>query len=369
MVAKGLKRKLANRCDQLAQAIADGAKTSKVPADVIDMLEKVLPLTLAQPKDKRHRFQDQAIEAVNHIIQGIEGSLKSDIGVARSKKLEADTRAAPCEKDVTETEKKLEQDVERFGIETKALAKAATDFRAARTAVQDTQSSQETGDKDFKSAAQKKEKLQGLLDEYVEPLKSGSVPEGEVDKRCKALQLELKHLEGFDEAMLIVLGSTLAKAPAARGGFDSMAIDQLDKYMSKHMEPLVEILQAGEEGKWQRASAVVEAQRALEDALDFQKLRAREFESAWKAQKDDEQALETARQALKDLAKQTTACDKVLYQAEADFEVFEEFARRPFEELKELREPVEPEQIDSQGIVKDVEPLGTSVVLPEAITA
>jgi len=348
MVAKGTKRKLseeevvAEKCSELTKVITDAAD---LPADVVKMLVDVLPHSLGQPKDKRHRFQEQAISAVDGVMRVVEESLKKTMEESRAKVLEAKHQAAPSETAVAESELRLRQESERFVSETKTLAQTALEFRAARTAVHEAEKSLQTGDEDFKVALKKKAELQAIADD-IEPLKSGMVPEADVEKRCNKLLSALKQLElGFDEAMLLVLQTSLAKAPSQRGQFDNIGIDQLDKYMAKHVAPVEEVINAGEAGKQQRATAVESAKKAFEEALKAQKLRATGFESTWTSKKDSERSLETARQALKDLASQTKSCDKALYKAEAESDVFQEFVRSTFEELKERTtpEPVEPE--------------------------
>lgn len=375
MVAKGTKRKAAagcsendaalERCNDLARAIKEA---SDLPQDVITMLEDLLPHSLGQPKDKRHRFQERAIESVDRVMQTIEQNLKKNIEDARSKLLEAQRRAAPSEEAVTKAEEKLRQDTCRLDEETKTLAKSALAFRAARTAVEETKKMQVTGDEDFESAAKKKGELQALIDDFIEPLKLGTVPESEIEKKKNVLMSSLKQFDEIDEAMMMVLGSSFAKTPDVRGGFDSMAIEQLDKCIAKRIVPLEETLRAGEAGKQERANVVKSAENALQDALEAQKQRASLFESAWNMKNEDDDSLQAARLALKDLAGITKAYDKVMYKSEAEFEVFEDYARKTFEELKERLtppEPVEPEQIslvENEDIKVDTEP-----VLPEAV--
>jgi len=381
--AKGTKRKFTEaeaaveKCNKLAQLIADAAKSADVPADVIEMLVQVLPHSLGQSQEQRHRFQEQAIDAVDRVLQQIDTHHKNRIEMAKNTLTEAREKAAPSEKAVTDTEQKLREDTEGVQSETKELAKSALAFRTARSAVEEAKKLQESGDEDYKAAAGKKQKLQALSDKYITPLKSGSVSEADqLESKVKTLQSELTNLGGVDEAMLLVLGSSFMKKPEARGGFDTMAIEQLEKQMGLHMQPVDETLQAGEEGKQQRAIAVQLAQKGLEEALAAQKLRADVFESAWKAQKDDEKALEAAKQALKDLAAQAKSSDRTLYQAEADNEVFQEFARTPFEELKArttpepVPEPVpEPAADATTAEPHQSEAVDTGLTLPEAITA
>merc|ERR1719329_729578 len=336
------------------------------------MLVQVLPHSLGQPQEQRHRFQEQAIDAVDRVLQQIDTHHKSRIEMAKNKLTEAREKAAPSENAVTDTEQKLREDTEGVQSETKELAKSALAFRTARSAVEEAKKLQESGDEHYKAAAGKKQKLQALIDEYITPLKAGSVSEADqLESKVKTLQSELTNLGGVDEAMLLVLGSSFMKKPEARGGFDTMAIEQLEKQMGLHMQPVDETLQAGEEGKQQRAIAVQLAQKGLEEALAAQKLRADVFESAWKAQKDDEKALEAAKQALKDLAAQARSSDKTLYQAEADNEVFQEFARAPFEELKARTtpEPVsEPAADATTAEPHQSEAVDTGLTLPEAVT-
>jgi len=169
--------------------------------------------------------------------------------------------------------------------------------------------------------------------------------------------------------MMMVLGSALAKTPDVRGQFDTMAIGQLDKCITKRIEPVDETLRAGEAGKQERANVVKAAEDYLQEALDAQKQSAASFEAMWNTKEEDDKTLQAARHAVKDLAAQTKSCDKVLYKAEAEFEVFEDYARKTFEELKERMtppEPVEPEQSHTAEDVEDVK-IDTEVVLPEAV--
>lgn len=380
MVAKGSKRKVAevvdvvaDKCNNLANALESAPN---LPAEVVAMLVEVLPYSLCQPKDKRHRFQEQAIQAVDNVLQEIEGTLKKKIDDTRNNLTAARDQAAPSEALVAATKVKLQEDSLSFTKETKTLAESALNFRAARKAVEDAKVFQQTGDQELKVAAKQKEKLEAIIDELIEPLKSGVVPEADVEKSCKTLLTSLKVLE-FDEGMLMVLGSALAKVPGNRGDFDLMAIDQLHKEMAKHISPIQATLQAGEEGRAQRAQGVKLAEDALEQSLQAQKLRADDFESAWKAKKDDEVTLETAKRGLKDLATQTKSCEKALYNCEAEADVFHEFARTTFQDLKDRTTPepvVELEKVpdapmDATTCAKEEAVQEADVVLPMAIAA
>jgi len=388
MVAKGIKRKsepteaevTADKCKSLATAITDSAT---LPSDVVAILTDLLPHSLGQPKDKRHRFQEQAVQATDRVIQGIEESLKKKIEDAKNELHEAKHRAAPCEAAVTEAEEKLRTAKETFARETKALAQTALAFRAARNAVQDALKAQESGDEEFKVAAQKKSELQAIIDDSITPLQAGTVEDLEVCKElCKALVATLKELDGtFDEAMLMVLESSFAKVPSARSMFDTMAIGQLDKYMAEKIQPLDATLQSGEVGKQQRAADVQAAQKSLEVATGTQMLGSQAFETAWNTRNSNESTLKEARKAGRDLTAQTKESGKAVYAAEADYDVFLDCARKPFEELKERLAPepvpepvVEPAALDMETtsatneVTEDAK-FDAGVAMPEAIAA
>lgn len=244
------------------------------------------------------------------------------------------------------------------------LANATLQLRAARAALQDAQKTQEAGGQDLQEAAKRKAEVQAVADLY-ELLKGGSVPEADFDKQCKSLLVALKPFD-LDEAMVMVLTSSLGKPPSARGEFGQMVLDQLDSKIAKKIAAQDEIMAAAEVQKQERAAALPLAQTSYDDAVETIKIRATAFETSWEAKQTDERTLETARKDQKDLVVQVTTFDKALYKVEAEFEVFQEFARNAFEELKERMTPT-PLEPETGAEVDD--PKLAMVVEPEAITA
>jgi hypothetical protein len=335
-LTKGVKRKIkevdvvADTCDRIATALAE-----IVPADVGTLLAQILPHSLGQAHDKRHRFQHQAVEVVEQLLQGMEDQLKNTIVEAQNKLDEVRKQVAPCETSVTDAEAKLVEDGERFSRETATLATAARKYRSARSVLREVQEAQLVGDRDYEVAVKKKQELQSIIDDLITPLRNGTIPDVDVPNKIESLLLVLRQLgSSFDDAILRVLSSALSKSPSVRGNFELMAIDQLVKSMAKLMEAEDAILDAGEGGKLQRAAAVQSAQEALDEALKQQKLHAEVFEAAWDAKKHTEQALSTHRQTSKSLTSQIKSGAKAVYKAEADSEVFQDGARSAFEVLK-----------------------------------
>merc|ERR1719353_1874825 len=118
------------------------------------MIKEIMPYSLGQPKDKRQRFQEEAVDAMDRVIQGIEDTFRSQIAAANEKLRLAKEAAAP------RSELQLQNDSNRFAGETEGLAQTALTFRAARTAVEDAKKAQELGDQEYKLATKQKTKLQ-----------------------------------------------------------------------------------------------------------------------------------------------------------------------------------------------------------------
>jgi len=367
MPVKGTKRKaepLLEKCDGIAMAIRD---SSGLPADVLTMLVEIIPHCLAQPTDKRHRFQQKAIESVDQVLIGCEARFKKDIDEARVKLTESRDRTSPVEEARVTAEGKLQEDSNRAREERQMLANATLQLRAARTALQDAQKTQQAGGQGLEVAAKQKQEVQSIADLY-ELLKSGSVPEAEFDKQSKSLLLLLKPFD-LDEAMLMVLTSSLGKSPAARGEFGQMVLDQLDNRFAKKIAAQDELIAAAEVEKKGRAAALPLAQSGYDDAVETIKMRAKAFETSWEAKQEDERTLETTRKDQKDLAAQIKVLDKDLYKVEAEFDVFQEFGRKAFEELKERSTPTQVEPEAGAEIAANEDPKAAMIVEHEAIAA
>jgi len=386
-IVKGNKRKaatqeeiVAGQVDELVRVVTE-SEANNLPADVVKMIKEIMPYSLGQPKDKRQRFQEEAVDAMDRVIQGIEDTFRSQIAAANEKLRLAKEAAAPSEAAVPRSELQLQNDSNRFAGETEGLAQTALTFRAARTAVEDAKKAQELGDQEYKLATKQKTKLQGLIDS-IAPLEKGEVSADDLTTDSQVLVSQLRNLGNVcDEAMLLVLGSAFVKPVDQRGDFDVMAIAQLYKTLNKLVEPQDAIINKEETGKKQRGDAVRNAELALEEAIKAQKVGAETFEAAWNAKKASEAALANAKTAVKELVVHTRAADKELYEAEANSDVFKEYGRAAFESLKErltpepvpepavevaTQEQVEPEAADDAVQDMQTEP---PVTLPEAITA
>merc|ERR1712054_650480 len=119
----------------------------------------------------------------------------------------------------------------------------------------------------------------------------------------------------------------------------------------------------------ERAAGLPLAVQSYDDAVEAIKARAKAFQASWAAKEADERSLETAKKDQKDLAANIKNLDKDLYKVEAEFDVFQEFARKAFEELKErvTPAPTEPDTC-ADAAMSETGKLAAAVE-QEAITA
>merc|ERR1719192_2336656 len=72
-------------CNQVGDAILESAE---YPSEVKKMLVNTLSVSLAVPKEKRHEFQNNAIEMVRMVLDSVKTAAESKLDEAK-KKLEA----------------------------------------------------------------------------------------------------------------------------------------------------------------------------------------------------------------------------------------------------------------------------------------
>merc|ERR1719408_171188 len=129
-----------------------------------------------------------------------------------------------------------------------------------------------------------------------------------------------------------------------------MVLNQLDSRLAKKIAAQDEKISALEVEKQERAAGLPLAVQSYDDAVEAIKARAKAFQASWAAKEEDERSLETTKKDQKDLGVNIKNLDKDLYKVEAEFDVFQEFARKAcadaaMNETGKLASPVEQEAI------------------------
>lgn len=85
---------------------------------------------------------------------------------------------------------------------------------------------------------------------------------------------------GADSSLQTALPVVLKKAPAERGAFDGVVVDQVDGKLKDHMATLKTALDNGEMVKAEKIEMQAQAQKALEDAKETHKEKQEALQSA-----------------------------------------------------------------------------------------
>merc|ERR1711966_522367 len=109
--------------------------------------------------------------------------------------------------------------------------------------------------------------------------------------------------------------AALAKAPAARGQFDLMAIQQLDGEVAKLVAEQDAILAAAAPDQAQCEAAIKTAEEKLAAARGDQKVAAEAYSVANKDRDQCEAAANTAQKVVKDINQSIKKVDKLLNNA------------------------------------------------------
>jgi len=282
--ASGPSRHVSKLCNQVAEAVSS---SPEYPEEVKTMLASTIDWTLAVPKERRHAFQDNAIEMVREVLDGLKAAAQSRLDEAE-KTLE--TRCKESEQQQSAVEVAATVLAERKTIVAAAIGEHVerTSARvAAKQLLASAEQDQARGNADLVITEDKKQKLESGLETVFGPLKSGDLPAAKVQDAIKTIQKMAKDL-GFDASLLQTARAVLAKAPSERGSFDNVVMEQLEAEFQKCMVTFTEELANGEPAKRERAAKVEAASSEHAQALASEEAAKSAKEAACTAQKEAE---------------------------------------------------------------------------------
>jgi hypothetical protein len=302
-----------------------------------DMLATILPLTLGEVKDERHRFQQQLVQGIAKMLKDIEATLKQQVA---DKKLECEAAAVErnlCDSEASEAAGNLRvQAAETYRLKV-ALAEKAKAFRMARSALAEVDQVKTLEERKCKNAEKKKSDCAKAL-ENLRALQT--VAPQDADSSEKAMDLiEMLKTYKFDDSMLIAAPAALRKDPNARGQFDLFAISLLETQLGKLAAEQDETLTASAPVQARLEAAIKQAQAHLAVTKSEQQLAAKSFDAAFRQQATCEAADKAAKMALCSIALMIKDIDKALSTAEVELEAFQQGPQEIFKELCERSTP------------------------------
>merc|ERR1719258_917149 len=301
------------------------------------MLDSVLPFSLGEYSDQRHRFQEQVVEAIGSILGEAEAALKQDVTDKRSQRDAASAEKPLRESEAAEAANALEAKIAEVHRLKVILAEKATAFRAAKASLAAAEEAKVEDGQKVRETEKKKVDFVGAT-EHLNFLKAASSDDADGRKKKSELMALLKKYK-FEESMMIALPAAFSKAPDARGQFDHMAINQLEGEIAKFVAEIDAVLAAAAPGQAKCEEAIKAAAEQLASAKGEQRVAAKAFDVASKEQADCEAASATAQKAVRSNAQLSKKLEKSLNDAEVEVELFEQGPRQTFKELCERTTP------------------------------
>jgi hypothetical protein len=351
---------------------------SGLEQDSKEILIEVLPFSLGEYAERRHKFQESVVSTIGQVLKELEdgfaGGVKAALTEVEKFTLDEPRKqagAAEAQKDSEEkrlTEKNAKD----------SLVVAAVDFRASRKALQDAEIAQQSAQAAIKVAQTSAQELESMkammqdLDNFPE------TPEAE--QKILALIAMLKTYD-FEQSMLVALPSTLGKSKEARGRFGDIVINGLADELQRRFAEQDSLVKSAEDELAKHAAAVAGAQDQFQKAQDNQLDTAEAWEGASKELAAALAAATTAQKTLNASAANLRKLTKAQNIAEAELDVFRQDALATFERLRQQiepqQEPEEPigeqatettetrleEEQAAHEVVKPILAKGTAVVL------
>jgi len=306
--------------------------------EVKTVLNEVLPFSLGEFSDKRHKFQEQVVQAISDILEEREAVLSKAVEDARSNHDDAVSTMPEREHMASEAEAALEAEKaeeQRLKI---ALAETAFAFKRAKQSVAEAEEAKRLHSLKSQEAAEKKGHCEAALAD-LKVLKTAS-PEDDVSRAKLEKLIKLLKEYKFDESMMIAVPAALAKAPDARGEFDHMAVEQLDVEIGKMIDGQEAILSAARPGEEQCEAVCKEAHDELSKAKDDQKVAAGNYIKTNKQKAARAEALSAAKTAVQELTRSVGQLKKTIDEASIEVELFEQGPKEAFNALRSRATPV-----------------------------
>lgn len=316
-------------CDVVAAALL---ASSDYPGHVVEMLGASLPGCIGVPKEKRHQFQEEVAGMVGEVLGKSEERLKASLAAEEEKLAAVTGQQAELEAAAKAAADELSAKEEASQAASATAQEAARGVADAQKALTAAETKKVEGTVKFQSTEARKAKLASALKDAYLPLKEGTC---ESAKEALAQVMSAGKDFGFDPTLLGAFPSAAPKAPADRGNFDNLVIQQLESEFERCTSALEETIAALEPAA-KELQAEVEAKAAeLEKAKTSEQDCKTALEAAQAAHTEALAAKRAASKALGQCAPELKQAGTELEKAKASLE---EFRQGPLDAYKALLE-------------------------------
>uniref|UniRef100_A0A7S2BFT7 Uncharacterized protein n=1 Tax=Alexandrium andersonii TaxID=327968 RepID=A0A7S2BFT7_9DINO len=332
---------LKHRCEEVSSALL--AATASFPLPVLEMLSSNIADSLGIVKDNRHPFQEQVATMIGEVLDAVSKVAQAKVAKAQSELSDLTATKDELENAEQSAMEELNVKVEATNTAMTAAAGTSDALIAAEAALADAQAALAETRSVQDTDASKKSYLSTMLSEKYVPLKEGTL-EGSATKGIVSEVVHFGKECSLDATLLSTLPTALSKAPADRGTFDKLVLEQLSEMFSRAIDDL--------EAKITKLGVTIGDQQAkvdeATDKLDKAKVADQEAKAAVDAAKASQKQATASRSEAKANLKAAGPAIKdataALQEAECEASALQAGPMKAYQALMELSlAPEEPE--------------------------
>lgn len=307
-----------------------------LPESCREMLGAMAPHSLRTPFGERHTFQEQMVDVLSSIANGVEEKRKGSVASIEAQMAEAETEREAASGALAATTEKEASEISNRDAKVQANAEAEQAAAAAAEALVAAQEKVKSFESEQKATADEKENYEKLAGEKLEQLKAGAFPgklwrqrDQIIGEVCKAQEALCPQEVSLQEAFTVAMKAK----PDQRGRFALKAIEFTEALLAKHIAALAETLANGESEAAARAQAVVAAEEALQAANQKRDQSQDEFIAAENSLLEATEAKNATQKVLDDFGATMAELTAGLAEAKERLEVVQALVAK-FEELR-----------------------------------
>lgn len=302
-------RQVNKALEAVADALADRAVDIDGPKTNRKMLQGAVveSLGMGAAKDERHKYQDLVIGYIASVLQ------------ADEQKHQAAAAAAQGEFDAANAA--LTASNSGLGAAQGTLDAKKSDIKAKKDTLSDITNGVKNAESELATAKDEVDNFDGIQakkaserDQCYAALHSSldALKKGEWANKSEKNKMQPKHISAVmkalkctdaDAALMASFSTALELAPDARGSFDSIVVETVEKKLTKHVDGLNAGLSDGPGLKAKKEAGVTAAQAALEAAQAALEAAQAALKAAEQERPPLDDALKAAQQGVKDAKK------------------------------------------------------------------
>lgn len=316
--------------DTVADALC---RVPNLPPSIAKMLGRMIPKSLGEPENARHRHQQRVVEMVRLSLDKVHGALQDEIMSLAASSSEAAKQLQSSKEQVAIAQEVL---AEKQDEHLETAAKSAEDsagLRIVQIAVDEAKQARQKSELRLNIAKESAILLKNLAELGVNPWKAGTL-QASVGLEWSEAMLVMQERFKFDASVTVAAKAVFAKGPdACRSSFDTIVMDELEARIALELQSLDAELHESE-GISQEHEAAMKAKEFECESLQTQHQASSESVAvSHTAIKSASGGLIAAQQAAQQSTAELCQLSSALKGAEGRLTSFQKGAQQAFNEL------------------------------------